>query len=193
MCHTLCCGLRWRKERAPSRSAPTAVTFVLDPAATVTCSGDRVLVQKFVYDLRRPVGWEIAVFHNPNEPSQAYVKRVVGLPGESIQIVQGDVWIDGQIARKTLREQRAMRILVDDNNFLPQIRSFDPRWLLRCGERRPATSEQVACGGDSNRARIESRPQALSKRHAPHRLDRVPPPRREPPRPHRPGLRFSGL
>ena len=33
----------------------------------------------------------MAVFHFPGEPSQAYVKRVVGLPGESVQIVDGNV------------------------------------------------------------------------------------------------------
>ncbi len=134
-----------------SRSAkplcPNCGTVVLDRAAAIACSGDRVLVQKFVYDLRRPERWEVAVFHNPSEPTQAYVKRVVGLPGESIQIVQGDVWINGQIARKTLREQRAMRILVYDNNFVPNDGARYPRWLPRrdrAGQRLPSGWHAVA-------------------------------------------------
>ena len=45
-----------------------------------------MLVEKFLYEFRRPKRWEVAVFHFPGEPSQAYVKRVVGLPGESIRI-----------------------------------------------------------------------------------------------------------
>ena len=53
----------------------------LDDAPAIECGGDRVLVQKFLYDFRRPKRWEVAVFHFPGEPSQAYVKRVVGLAG----------------------------------------------------------------------------------------------------------------
>ena len=64
-----------------------------------------------------PKRWEVAVFHFPGDPSQAYVKRVVGLPGESIRILDGDIFVDGQIVRKTLEEQRAMRILVHDSSF----------------------------------------------------------------------------
>ena len=92
-----------------------------------------MLVQKFLYDFRRPKRWEVAVFHYPGEPSQAYVKRVVGLPGESIRIVDGDVYIDGRIARKTLDEQRAMRILVYDSRYQPRDSGRFPRWVFRSG------------------------------------------------------------
>jgi len=97
----------------------------------VESNGDRVLVQKFLYDVRRPRRWEVSVFHYPGEPSQAYVKRVVGLPGESIRIAGGDVHIDGAVARKTLREQRAIRVLVYDNNFVPRDSARFPRWTYR--------------------------------------------------------------
>src|SRR5262249_50425132 len=50
-----------------------------DDAPAIECGGDRVLVQKFLYEFRRPKRWEVAVFHFPGEPTQAYVKRVVGL------------------------------------------------------------------------------------------------------------------
>jgi signal peptidase I len=133
---------------------PNCGTVVLDRTAAVTCSGDRVLVQKFVYDLRRPGRWEVAVFHNPSEPTQAYVKRVVGLPGESIQIVQGDVWIDGKIARKTLREQQAMRILVYDNNFLPHDATLYPRWLPR----RERAGKQLPSGWRADTTRFVHQP-----------------------------------
>ena len=102
----------------------------------VECNGDRLLVQKFLFDVRRPNRWEVAVFQSPAEPDQAYVKRVVGLPGETIQIVDGDVFIDGKIARKTLREQRAMRILVYDNDYVPADSDRFPRWRFR-GARSP--------------------------------------------------------
>lgn len=108
----------------------------LEGASAVSCSGDRLLVQKFLYDFRRPRRWEVAVFHYPGDPSQAYVKRVVALPGEAVQIVDGDIVVDGKIARKTLTEQRAMRVLVYDNRFVPRDAHRYPRFVLRRGRRR---------------------------------------------------------
>ncbi len=103
----------------------------LDGVAAVECNGDRLLVQKYLFDFRRPVRWEVAVFHSPAEPDQAYVKRVVGLPGEAIQIVDGDLVVDGRVARKSLREQRAMRILLFDNDYTPADADRFPRWAFR--------------------------------------------------------------
>jgi signal peptidase I len=80
----------------------------------------------------------VAVFHSPAEPSQAYVKRVVGLPGESLLISGGDIFADGEIARKSLAEQRAMRILVYDNNFVPKDSDRYPRFVFRRGQARNA-------------------------------------------------------
>jgi signal peptidase I len=81
--------------------------------------GDQLLVQKFAYHFRRPKRWEVVVFQNPNRPTQAYVKRVIGLPGEQIQIRAGDVWINGEIARKTLAEQRSTRMVVCSQQHRP--------------------------------------------------------------------------
>jgi signal peptidase I len=105
----------------------------LDKAPTIECGGDRVLVQKFLYEYQRPRRWEVAVFHFPGEPSQAYVKRVVGLPGESIRIDDGDIVVDGRIVRKSLAELRAMRILIHDSRFQPADAGRFPRWFFRPG------------------------------------------------------------
>src|SRR5205823_4308610 len=119
--------------RAARPSCPNCGRSDFDRAETVDRSGDRLLVQKYVFDWFSPRRWEVAVFQNPNDPSQAYVKRVVGLPGESIRIAGGDVYVNGRIARKSLAEQRAMRILVYDNNFSPPDAEHRPRWLGRPG------------------------------------------------------------
>jgi signal peptidase I len=102
-----------------------------DPVRAIECGGDRVLVQKFLYEFRNPRRWEVAVFRFPEEPSQAYVKRVVGLPGEAIRIDGGDIYIDGRIARKSLAEIRAMHILVHDSRFQPRDSDRFPRWAFR--------------------------------------------------------------
>lgn len=103
----------------------------LERAPSVVRYGDRLLVQKGLYDWRPPRRWESVVFQDPEEPDQAYVKRAVGLPGEAVQIVGGDVTIDGRIARKTLAEQKAMRILVYDHDFAPEEAVRYPRWTVR--------------------------------------------------------------
>ena len=54
------------------------------------CNGDRVLVQKFLYDFRRPRRWEVAVFHFPRRADPGLREARGGLPGESVQI-SGDV------------------------------------------------------------------------------------------------------
>jgi signal peptidase I len=52
---------------------------------------DRIMVAKFL----TPRRWDLAVFRVPFEPEQTYVKRVVGLPGETVTIREGEIFIDG--------------------------------------------------------------------------------------------------
>lgn len=95
--------------------------------------GDQLLVNKHAYLLDDPDRWEVVVFLNPNNANQAYVKRVVGLPGETIHVRDGDVYIDGRIQRKTLTAQRALRIPVFDQNYQATQSDWIPRWLTDSG------------------------------------------------------------
>ncbi len=61
---------------------------------------DRILADKLVTLLRPPRRWEVYIFRLPYDERELYVKRVVGLPGERLEILGGDLWIDGAIARK---------------------------------------------------------------------------------------------
>jgi signal peptidase I len=53
---------------------------------------DHLLVAKFL----APRRWDVVVFDYPDDPSQVFVKRLVGLPGEKIYIQDGSVWVDGE-------------------------------------------------------------------------------------------------
>lgn len=69
--------------------------------------GDRVLVTKFTYGVRnpfnnsvwveigRPERWDVVVFIYPEDPDKDFVKRVVGLPGETVSMVNGELYING--------------------------------------------------------------------------------------------------
>ena len=54
--------------------------------------GDRILVCK----LLKPRRWDLIVFRYPEDPSVPYVKRLVGLPGETLSIHDGGVWVQGR-------------------------------------------------------------------------------------------------
>jgi signal peptidase I len=75
--------------------------------------GDRVFVDRTAFLWRAPRRWETVALYCPDEPQGLCVKRVVGLPGERVQIHDGGVLIDGQIARKTMADWRAMAVVVN--------------------------------------------------------------------------------
>jgi signal peptidase I len=105
-------------------------TFSLADAPNL--AGDRVLVDKNVYNLRRPRRWEMAVFRcpdpDPRELGKPYVKRVVGLPGEIITIIGGDAFANHELLRKSLIELRETRVIVLDMAYAPQPDGWNARW-----------------------------------------------------------------
>ncbi|MEZ6056024.1 MAG: signal peptidase I [Planctomycetaceae bacterium] len=86
-------------------------------------NGDRILVNKFPYQLSDPERFDVFVFKYPHEPTVNYIKRLVGLPNETIRIRGGDLYLvgdDGQqsILRKPDQTvQQAIQILVHDNDY----------------------------------------------------------------------------
>lgn len=89
-------------------------------------SGDRILVSKFDYVLSSPERWDVFVFKYPKEARMNYIKRLVGLPGETLLIRHGDVFIEGQsdsgewnIARKPAHKVQAMKRLVHNTSNQP--------------------------------------------------------------------------
>jgi len=54
--------------------------------------GDRILVDKFVYLRREPRRFEVIVFRYPLNADINFIKRLGGLPGEWLRIVDGDIW-----------------------------------------------------------------------------------------------------
>ncbi len=61
-------------------------------------NGDITLVNRLVYDVRKPRRGDIIAFKpNGNEGSHYYMKRVIGLPGETIECKEGIIFIDGEM------------------------------------------------------------------------------------------------
>ena len=99
------------------------------PARPTPYAGDRILVLKFLYDFQPPERWDVIVFHNPNQPDQNYIKRLVALPGEAIEVVRGDVTINGRIVQKTDAAQDALWMLVHDTRHKATRPDWHPRWI----------------------------------------------------------------
>ena len=65
-------------------------------------NGERLLVNKLVYYNIKSVRWghlergDIVVFWYPREPDKSYVKRIIGLPGERVEVRNGKVYINGR-------------------------------------------------------------------------------------------------
>lgn len=57
---------------------------------------DKIIVNKIVYRFGEPERGDIIVFKYPLDPSRDYIKRVIGLPGETLEIKESTVYIDGQ-------------------------------------------------------------------------------------------------
>lgn len=92
-----------------------------NPLATLPDTpGDGLLVFRGGFQWRVPRRWEPVVFRGTGGSREPVVKRVVGLPGEKIQLDDGNVIVDGTIARKPLEVQRATAILVNDDRYRPR-------------------------------------------------------------------------
>lgn len=60
--------------------------------------GDVVLINRIAYDFSEPDRYDVIVFEpKVANVSQHYVKRIIGLPGETVQIKDGRIYIDGRI------------------------------------------------------------------------------------------------
>jgi signal peptidase I len=57
----------------------------------------RLLIDRTAFAFRQPQRWEVVVFRSPEDARQLCVKRIVGLPGETVSMVHGKVLINGQL------------------------------------------------------------------------------------------------
>lgn len=103
-----------------------------------TFNGDRILVSKYTYAINDPERWDVIVFKFPGNPKQNYIKRLVGLPNETITIRHGDVYARPTgsqetpvILRKPPSKLMAMSQLVYDTDYQAQAlvdANYPSRW-----------------------------------------------------------------
>jgi len=62
--------------------------------------GERIIVNKLVYRFRSIVRGDVVVFWFPGDPSVSFIKRVVGLPGDVVEIREGILFVNGKPAEE---------------------------------------------------------------------------------------------
>lgn len=106
------------------------ITFVYQPVRVEGTSmqpelrdQDRLFINKFAYHFESISRGDVVVFHYPRDPSKSYIKRVIALPGDTIRIDEGRVFVDGKrIAEPYVplrfRDDRSMaKMVVPPNDY----------------------------------------------------------------------------
>ncbi len=106
---------------------------------------DYLIVDEISYRFRNPERGEVVVFKFPNDPSQRYIKRIVGLPGETVQVQDGHVTIF----------QGAEQVQLDEGSYLSSDTSGASKTALGeneyfvMGDNRPYSSDSRSWGAVS--------------------------------------------
>jgi signal peptidase I len=118
--------------------------------------GDRILVNKYKFDFTDPERWDVVVFKFPGDGNMNYIKRLVGLPGETLRIYHGDLFVrpleandsDFAILRKPPEKAAAMLQPVHDSSFESST-LFNAGWPLRWAATTPDGWKIEAKAGDN--------------------------------------------
>jgi signal peptidase I len=57
-------------------------------------TGERLLGNKFIYRFEKPVRGDVIVFRFPPNPRKIFIKRVIGMPGDTVEIREGQVFLN---------------------------------------------------------------------------------------------------
>lgn len=121
-------------------------------------TGDHILVSKIAYWTGPVNRYDLVVFRFPLNPSESFVKRVVGLPGEELVMHRGDLYVRApgeekfRIARKPPAVQEKIWIEAwneDASRFLASQESFDRSWKGPAAGHRVRNGELVTGEGET--------------------------------------------
>lgn len=100
-------------------SAGMRTSVIGDSMEPVLYNGQEILMNRILYRISMPKRGDVIVFlPNGNQNSHFYVKRVVGLPGETVQIRDGNVYIDGMMLAEDDRFDKIVDPGIAQNELL---------------------------------------------------------------------------
>lgn len=101
-------------------------------------NGDRVLVNKLAFDYGKPQTGEIIVFRSPQNPSQDWIKRVIGVPGDTVSVKNNVIYINGKRFPEPFLSYR------QSENVAPTVVPKGYLWVE--GDNRPVSDDSRSFG-----------------------------------------------
>ncbi len=98
--------------------------------------GDNLIVDKLSYHFRDPKRFEIIVFPYRHKENTYYIKRIIGLPGEKVQVKDGYVYVDGE----QLDENYGLEVMEDAGIAAEEIKLGDDEYFV-LGDNRNHSSD----------------------------------------------------
>lgn len=102
--------------------------------------GQFILVNKLAYTLGEPSRGDVLVFHNPGNNEEDYIKRLIALPGDTIEIKEQKVYINDQL----LDEPFITNTILPGRVHPPEI--IQPGNVFVMGDNRPNSQDSRAFG-----------------------------------------------
>lgn len=81
-------------------------------------TGQFLIVSRLDYLLGEPERGDVVVFHYPNDPQSDFIKRVIGLPGETVALRDGEIYVDGQILDEPYLREACTLMSCPDSEWL---------------------------------------------------------------------------
>jgi len=102
--------------------------------------GQFVLVNKLAYKLGQPERGDVLVFHNPGNTSEDYIKRIIGLPGDTVLVQNGVVYLNGEPLAEDFPHNP-----IPAGDYMPPVTVGDNQ-LFVMGDNRPNSSDSRVFG-----------------------------------------------
>lgn len=129
-------------------------TYVSGSSMENTLSdGDNLIVDKITYRFSDPQRFDIIVFPFRYEDHVYYIKRIIGLPGETVQITDGDIYIDGEI----LQESYGREVIKDSGLAAEPIALGEDEYFVLGDNRNDSTDSRDPSVGVIHRDEIIGR------------------------------------
>src|SRR5947209_4434869 len=59
-------------------------------------NGEFILTNKILYKFRNPVRGDVVIFKSPRNKEVDYIKRIIGLPGDTVELKNNSIYVNGQ-------------------------------------------------------------------------------------------------